>query len=136
MVSIHITYDGNKACSLTHDDSGSTIRTTAPKDIGGEGTTFSPTDLVAAALGSCVLTTIGMFAERNEIDLTGCGIHVTKEMTTEAPRRIARLAATVTLPADGVPEGFRERLEKIAHTCPVAKSLGPDVELPMAFEYR
>ena len=135
MVAMDIVYEGNKGCTLLHQDSGAKIATTAPKDIGGEGTAFSPTDLVGAGLASCILTTIAIFAERNEIELTGSRAHVTKEMTSDAPRRIARLATTVTLPAAKVPEGIRERLEKVGHACPVHRSLHPDVEAPIRFVY-
>ncbi|MDR3708252.1 MAG: OsmC family protein [Capsulimonadaceae bacterium] len=135
MVSMRIKYDGNKGCTLTHEDSGAVIQTSAPKDIGGDGNAFSPTDLVGAALASCILTTIAMFAERNNIDLAGSSAHVTKEMTTDAPRRIGRLVCTVTVPGDRVPEGIRERIEKIAHTCPVHKSLHPEIDAPITFIY-
>ena len=87
MVEIDARYDGDKKCSLTHPE-GATLKTDAPKDIGGDASAFSPTDLVAAALASCVLTTIAMFAERHGLDLTGMTAHVGKEMTPPpAPHR-------------------------------------------------
>ena len=132
---MHITYDGDKKCSLTHDDSGAVIRSDAPKDIGGSGSSFSPTDLVGAALGGCIATTMAMFAERHEIDLTGLRVHVTKEMTKTTPRRIGALKATVTIPTGRVPESQRDALERVGENCPVYKSLHPDIETPIEFIY-
>ena len=132
MVEIEARYDGNKKCSLTHQD-GSTLKTDAPKDIGGEASAFSPTDLVAAALASCVLTTIAMYAERHDLDLTGTSAHVGKAMTA-SPRRIGHLPLTVHLPAS-VAEEMRPVLERVAHSCPVHASLHPDVDAPLEFLY-
>ncbi len=137
MVNITVRYAGNKKCDLTHPE-GATLRTDAPKDIGGDASAFSPTDLVAAGLASCILTTIAMFAERHNIDITsGGGAHATveKHMTTPpAPRRIGRLPVVVTLPASVAVE-MRERLERVGHTCPVHASLHPDVDAPIEYRY-
>ena len=135
MVSIDIVYDGSTHCTLTHE-SGAGIETVAPKDIGGEGNRFSPTDMVAGALGACILTTVAMWAERQGYDITGATAHVTKEMSTEAPRRIGRLVTTLTIPESALPEDLRQRAAQIAHTCPVHKSLHPEVEAPIEFVYR
>ncbi len=135
MVSMHITYNGDKKSTLIHDDSGTKIYTDVPKDIGGDGSSFSPTDLVGAALASCIGTTMAMFAERKELDLTGLEIHVTKEMYTGTPRRIGKLISTVTIPAGRIPVDQREAFERVAHTCPVHRSLHPDVEAPIEFIY-
>ena len=132
MVEIEARYDGHKKCSLTHQE-GSTLKTDAPKDIGGEASAFSPTDLVAAALAACVLTTVAMYAERKGLDLTGMTAHISKEMTA-APRRIGYLPLTVHLPASIAGE-IRPDLEHIAHTCPIHASLHPDVDAPMTFHY-
>jgi putative redox protein len=132
MVEIEARYDGDKKCTLTHPE-GSALRTDAPKDIGGDASAFSPTDLVAAALAACVLTTVAMYAERHELDLTGMTAHVGKEMTA-SPRRIGRLPLVVHLPAS-VPEEVRPTLERVAHACPVHASLHPDVDAPIEFRY-
>jgi putative redox protein len=132
MVEIEARYDGGKKCSLTHQE-GMTLKTDAPKDIGGDASAFSPTDLVAAALAACVLTTVAMYAERHELDLTGMTAHITKEMAT-APRRIGYLPLTVHLPTS-ITEEMRPVLERIAHTCPVHASLHPDVDAPITFHY-
>ncbi len=132
MVEIEARYDGNKKCSLRHQE-GATLPTDAPKDIGGDASAFSPTDLVAAALASCVLTTVAMHAERHDLDLAGMTAHVGKEMTPP-PRRIGRLPLTVRLPAS-VPAEMRPVLERVAHSCPVHASLHPDVQAPIDFLY-
>ena len=136
MVTVNAVYDGQKICTLTHQDSGTSVKSDAPKDIGGSGSTFSPTDFVGAALAGCILTTLAMFADRHNVDITGATAVVTKEMTSDAPRRIGRLCATITLPPDQVPEDFRERLEQIGNTCPVHKSLHPEIEAPVVYVYK
>ena len=99
MVNISAVYVGNKKCDLKHPE-GATLRTDAPKDIGGDASGFSPTDMVAAGLASCILTTMAMYAERHAMDLTGITATVEKHMTQPpSPRRIARLPVVVTIPA-------------------------------------
>ncbi len=134
MVNIAVRYAGNKKCDLKHPE-GATIRTDAPRDIGGDASGFSPTDLVAAGLASCILTTIAMWGERNGIDITGATATVEKHMTQPpSPRRLGRLPVVVTLPA-GVPVEMRERLERIGYACPVHASLHPEVEAPITYIY-
>jgi len=133
MVEIDVQYDGHKKCSLRHQE-GVTLTTDAPKDIGGDASAFSPTDLVAAGLASCILTTIAMWGERHELDLTGISAHVSKEMNP-SPRRIGRLPVSVTIPATSVPVEIRERLEKIGYACPVHASLHPDIDAPIEYRY-
>jgi putative redox protein len=134
MVEIKVRYSGNKKCDLQHPE-GATLRTDAPKDIGGDASAFSPTDLIASGLASCILTTMAMFGERHGIDLTGATATVEKRMSQPpAPRRIARLPVVVTLPAS-VPNEMRERLERVGHTCPVHASLHPEVDAPITYVY-
>ena len=132
MVEIDVRYDGHKKCSLSHQE-GAALQTDAPKDIGGEASAFSPTDLVAAGLASCILTTIAMWGERHELDLAGITAHVGKEMQA-SPRRIGRLPVTVVLPAS-VPQDVRPALERIGYACPVHASLHPDIDAPIEFRY-
>ena len=132
MVEIDVHYDGHKKCTLHHQE-GLTLTTDAPKDIGGDASAFSPTDLVAAGLASCILTTIAMYGERHELDLTGITAHVSKEMNT-SPRRIGRLPVTVTLPAS-IPTEMRATLERVGHSCPVHASLHPDIDAPIEYRY-
>ena len=92
MVQINVTYQGGLRCQAVHGPSGTTLVTDAPVDNHGKGESFSPTDLVATALGACIPTVMGIVAEREKIDLTGMRVTVQKEMSAEPPRRIARLA--------------------------------------------
>ncbi len=135
MVGMQVVYKGEKHCELTHGPSGSVIETDAPKDNNGRGEKFSPTDLMGAALGSCVLTTMAIMAEKDSgtIDLRGARARVVKEMNPN-PRRIARLPVEVEMPKGIKPED-RKRLEAAAHTCPVHRSLHPDVQAPITFVY-
>jgi putative redox protein len=146
MLTITVRYAGNKKCDLTHPDAtgpGKTLRTDAPRDIGGDASAFSPTDLVAGGLASCILTTMAMFAERHGLDLSGATAVVEKHMSQPpfAPgqgRRIARLPVVVTIPARALasaPADMKERLERAGHTCPVHASLHPEVESPITYRY-
>lgn len=129
MATIHITYSGDLRTNCVHLQSGTSINTDAPTDNQGRGEAFSPTDLVANALGTCIITTMAIFARRDDIELKGSEMDVTKVMSDQFPRRIARIEVDITLRSDTLPdETTRTKLEKIAHTCPVALSLHPDVE--------
>ena len=132
MVQIDILYEGKLRCMAKHGPSGTVLSTDAPVDNMGRGESFSPTDLVATALGSCMLTIMGIIAQRHELNITGTTVTVTKEMTPALPRRIAKLGVTITVPAK-LSEEDRKRLENGAMTCPVHKSLHPDIEVPVTF---
>jgi putative redox protein len=132
MVEIDAHYDGHKKCTLNHPE-GPTLTTDAPRDIGGEASAFSPTDLVASGLAACILTTMAMWAERHELDLTGATAHVSKEMQS-SPRRISRLPVVVTLSAT-IPAEMRPVLERVGHQCPVHASLHPEIDAPIEFRY-
>lgn len=135
MVEMNLIYQGEKHCELTHGPSGSKIETDAPKDNMGRGERFSPTDLLGAALSSCVVTTLAIYAEREgiKIDLTGTRATVVKEMTS-TPRRVASLALEIFMPK-GVPVEYRKRLEHVADACPVKRSLSAEVLTPTQFHY-
>ena len=120
-------------CHLVHDASQAQIRTTPPRDNGGDGTSFSPTDLMAAALASCALTTLALIAAREGLTWGDASATLEKDMVG-SPRRIGRLTVVFTMPRHTRVEQ-RPRLEEIAKTCPVALSLHPDVEVPMTFVY-
>lgn len=135
-VEISAVYQGTFQCEATHGPSGSTLKTEAPVDNGGTGGSFSPTDLVASALGTCVLTIIGLVAARHDQDVSGMKINVTKEMITTPVRRIGSLRTLVTIPAACVPVGAdRSRLESAARKCPVHQSLHPEIDAPIEFIY-
>src|SRR5258706_10843964 len=98
MVEIPPVYNGQPRTTATHGPSGGTLITDAPKDNMGKGEAFSPTDLVATALATCILTTMGIVAQRNNLDIAGATAKVTKEMVTTPIRRIGRLAVTIRMP--------------------------------------
>ena len=133
MVEMSVVYLGEKHCELTHGPSQSKIETDAPKDNNGRGENFSPTDLVAAALASCVLTTMAIMAEKDGVSFTGAKAHVSKEMQAN-PRQIAQLPVTVEMPK-GLSVTDRKRLEAAAHACPVHRSLASSVQAPITFNY-
>lgn len=134
MVEIAIDYQGGLRCQAVHGPSGQPLITDAPVDNCGQGASFSPTDLVATALGTCIATTMGIVAARKQVELQGSRFNVRKIMSTDAPRRIARLEvdATIPLPADH-PE--RSLLEAAAHGCPVTRSLHPDLEVVVNWQW-
>ena len=126
-------YAGHLRTEATHSASGSTILTDAPVDNHGRGEAFSPTDLVSAALGSCMMTIMGIVAERHNLDLTGVTYDVTKHMAAE-PRRIRQIDVQFRLPAS-LTEKERTILENAARTCPVALSLNPEIRQEVQFDY-
>jgi putative redox protein len=137
-VEINAVYEGQLHCRATHGPSKVELITDAPTDNGGRGASFSPTDLVATALGTCILTTMGIVAQRNGIDIDGTRVHVTKEMVAQPVRRIGALRVTVTFPADQsakMSAEDRKRVEAAGLHCPVHRSLHPDVQAPIEFRY-
>jgi len=134
MVEINVTYNGQLRTTAVHGPSQNSLITDAPKDNMGKGEAFSPTDLVATALATCILTTMGIVAQRNNLDMSGATARVTKEMVSTPIRRIGRLAVTVHMPRK-LSDDDQRRLENAAHTCPVHRSLHPDVEAPITFTW-
>lgn len=127
-----VIYNGGKACEVCHEPSQSTFLTDAPKDNNGLGRWFSPTDLVGASMGSCMMTIMAMAAEKLGIELEGSRVTVDKEMRTQ-PRRIGKLAVNFYLP--NVDALHRQTLETAALSCPVKHSLHPEVEVPVVFHW-
>lgn len=134
MVTIKGEYQGDLRCELNHGPSGATIATDAPKDNHGKGESFSPTDMVSGALGACMMTIMGIVAGRHAIDLKGSSFSVVKEMS-ESPRRIGKLTVDIYLPEQLTAEQ-KKILETAALTCPVHKSLNPDIDIPINFIYK
>jgi len=134
MVEARIQYQGDLRCTAVHGPSQSSIETDAPVDNMGQGERFSPTDLVGTSLATCVLTTMAIAARRKGLELPGMTAVVRKHMSTEPPRRIARLEVDVTIP---LPSDHPERafLEAAAHGCPVRRSLHPDTEVVETFTW-
>ena len=129
-----VTYDANLRTTCVHLQSGSPIQTDAPTDNKGKGERFSPTDLIATGLGACMITTMGIKAETMDIALNGAKVEVTKVMVSD-PRRIGKIVAHVTIPSLHLDDKTKEILERVARTCPVERSLHPDVELDIAFNW-
>ena len=134
-VAVEITgrYIGHLKTELTHGPSGTVIRTAAPVDNQGDGSSFSPTDLAAASLGACMMTLIAIVGERDGLDLTGLSFRLEKHMASN-PRRIGAIPVTVQMPAGLTPEQ-RKKLENAALTCPVHKSLSEGIDRPVEFVY-
>ena len=122
MTTIDSRYEGALRCHSSHGPSGSVLETDAPTDNQGKGERFSPTDLVATALSTCILTILGIVAERHGWPLQGANARVQKTMTPEAPRRIALLEVWISLPA-GLSEQQRAVLQRAGESCPVKLSL-------------
>jgi putative redox protein len=134
MVKITGEYSGELHCTAVHGPSGAALSTDAPKDNQGRGEAFSPTDLVATALATCIATTLAIVARRHGVELAGLRYAAVKEMSADAPRRIARLTVDIWLPAAAraLPEGL---LQATAEGCPVHRSLAPEVNKVIAFHW-
>ena len=130
MTAIEITYTGGLHTEAVHGPSGARIETDAPLDNAGRGEAFSPTDLLAAALGSCVLTIMGIAAERRGWDISGTRVSVEKEMVADPVRRIGRLVVAIDVAGDH-DERARAALERAAHGCPVHGSLHPETAVDL-----
>jgi uncharacterized OsmC-like protein len=115
------------AMELRHDDSGAVLRTVPPKDNGGDGSSFSPTDLAATSLGACACTTMALWAQRHGVPLERITFELEKLMSAD-PRRLGRLVLTYRITSTCSDEDF-ERLVKMGKTCPVRLSLSPDVDV-------
>lgn len=126
-------YEGNLRVKLIHGPSQSAIETDAPTDNQGKGSRFSPTDLVVAALGSCMMTIMGIVARRDGIKLEGTTFRAEKHMS-ENPRRIGKIALEFNMPSN-LSDEQKKKLEKAAYTCPVHHSLLPEIEMDIRFNY-
>ncbi|MDA7868135.1 OsmC family protein [Akkermansiaceae bacterium] len=135
MVEIQIDYEGLLRCSAEHIPSGNKVTTDAPVDNEGRGESFSPTDMVATALGTCMATIMGIVARQREIDLKGLRLIVLKEMSAELPRRIARLDVEIHVPVAG-DHPDRKVLENAALTCPVQHSIHPEIEVNIDWRWQ
>ena len=134
MVEINTKYKGNLHCTAVHKPSGIKFETDAPVDNHGKGESFSPTDLLAASLAVCYLTTMGISAAERGINMDGTTCRIEKHMSEDKPRRIARLAAEITFPA-GIPLDKRGILEAVALHCPVSKSIHPDIDIDLNLHF-
>jgi uncharacterized OsmC-like protein len=131
-----IIYKGDLRTQATHLQSGTIVETDAPTDNHGKGERFSPTDIVATALGSCMLTIMGIKARDMNVDLEGTKIDITKIMASE-PRRISGIKINFHFPENlQVDEKQKAVLERAALTCPVAKSINPEINMETAFNWK
>jgi putative redox protein len=134
MVPQSFLYLGELRCKATHGPSTIELITDAPTDNQGRGESFSPTDLVVTALATCEVTTMGIVARRDKVVLDGTKVYAEKHMSTDAPRRISHIVVRIEFPP-GIPRHYREKLENTARTCPVVRTLHPDVTLDVSFSY-
>jgi uncharacterized OsmC-like protein len=135
MAKFETKYLGNLRTEITHLQSGNTLTTDAPIDNHGKGEFFSPTDLLASALGSCILTIMGIAANTHGFSIDGAFMETTKVMSSN-PRRVAELIITITFPHNKYSEKELKILEISARECPVANSLHPDLKQTVSFVFK
>ncbi|MBR1983036.1 MAG: OsmC family protein [Akkermansia sp.] len=133
MVKCEVRYEGGLHCRLQHGPSGAAVATDAPVDNRGKGESFSPTDLMCAAMAACMETIMGIYAEDNGLDLSGTCITVGKVMSAN-PRRIARIETEISVP---LPAGnpHQAALEDCVLGSPAMRSLHPDIEVPITWNW-
>lgn len=134
MTTMSLTYRGDLRVECTHDESGATFMTDAPRDNNGKGEAFSPTDLCATAVAACAMTIIGIYARNHDVDVNGMTATATKEMSAN-PRRIGKIEVTFVMPDREYSDKQKTLIERAAHTCPVHLSLHPDVEQIFTFKW-
>lgn len=135
MVKMDMKYLGDLHVVARHLPSGSRLETDAPVDNRGRGESFSPTDLLATAMGTCMATTMGIVAQDKGIDIRGMEVSVEKIMSSDAPRRVKRLNVVLTFPHALAP-AQEELMKQTALNCPVAKSVHPDLQLNAEFRIK
>ena len=129
-----IIYKGDLRCEATHIQSESIVETDAPRDNRGKGERFSPTDTLCVSLATCMLTTMGIKASDMNVDISHSKADVTKHMAKD-PRRVSKIEVTVSLP-ENINEKDRIILENAGNNCPVAKSVHPDIELALVYNWK
>ncbi len=134
MLKISGKFIGNKKIELLHEQSGTKLITAAPLDNNGDGSSFSPTDLLAAGLASCLLTIAAIVADKKGYDISGSSFDVEKIMSSTPPRRIAEIIVKIKLPSSLTQEQ-RQLIEEACLKCPAHKSLHPEVKTPIEFIY-
>lgn len=127
-------YLGGLRTSSVHLRSGKVVLTDAPVDNHGRGEAFSPTDLLSTSLACCMISIMGIVANRISVNIDGARADVVKVMGTD-PRRVIEIGVAITIPGKDLPEKDRQMMENAAHTCPVAKSLHPDLKQTVSFEW-
>ena len=135
MTTMSLKYCGDLRVECTHDESGATFMTDAPKDNNGKGEAFSPTDLCANAVAACAMTIIGIYGKKHDVDVSGMTASVTKEMSAN-PRRIGKIQVIFDMPDREYTDKQKASLERCAHTCPVHLSLHPETEQEFVFNWK
>ena len=135
MTKMTISYSGNLRCKATHIQSGSQLQTDAPLDNNGKGELFSPTDLLATSLTTCMITVMGIAAEKNGFTQGEINAEVEKTMAAD-PRRVQKLRISITFENSSYSDQQKDILEKAALNCPVAKSLSQSLVQAVEFFYR
>lgn len=134
MKKLSSSYLGELRISALHHQSGSKIETDAPVDNNGKGTRFSPTDLLATSYLNCLITIMGIYCNKNGVEFEGCEGEVEKIMY-DSPRRIGELNFILDLSKNSWNEKEKKRIENAARTCPVAKSVSPEIKIDIEFNY-
>lgn len=135
MAHIKVNYLGDLRTEAEHLKSKERIITDAPPDNNGKGEAFSPSDLVCSSLASCMITIMGMVAQRENIDIKGLSAEVTKVMVAN-PRKISEIKIDFLMPGNvSLSEKQKEVLKKAAHTCPVALSIHPEIKQIVSFNF-
>jgi putative redox protein len=134
METVRSKYQGNLRTEAIHVQSGNSLLTDAPLDNKGKGEYFSPTDLLATSLGSCILTTMGIAANTHSINFQDATMKITKIMVSN-PRKVGEVVVEINMGNNQYTEKEKQILEKAALTCPVALSLHPDVKQTIHFNY-
>lgn len=136
MATSEIKYISQLRTECTHLNSNNKFLTDAPTDNNGKGEAFSPTDTVATALGSCMLTIMGIYTNKHQYDLNGSTVLVTKHMSSEGPRKITKIDLDMTVrTTKSLSDQEKEALKRVAATCPVARSLHPDIEQNVTIKF-
>jgi len=133
MVKCNIKYTGDLRCEIEHENSRACVYTDAPADNQGKGASFSPTDLMCSGVGACMATIIAIYGRNHQIALEGFSVEVTKHMSA-SPRRIAKNEIQITLPLPADSEHAQALMER-AMDCPAKKSLHPDIEVPIIWNW-
>lgn len=134
MPNFEVFYQGNLRCKAEHIQSGTSILTDAPIDNQGKGESFSPTDLLAIALGTCMATVMGIEANNLKLNLSGTQLHINKIMGI-SPRRVVEIKIDITIPDENFTENQKSKLIEIGINCPVAKSIHPDIYQNIKFNF-
>jgi putative redox protein len=131
---ITVQYQGKLRCQAVRNENGQIVTTDVGADHGGQGEYYSPVELAAAALGTCVTSMVAFVGERSNVDLSSMQTAVSFDMATSPARRIGSIKVTVKLP-NSVPEAVRPKLEIAAKSCPVKNSLHPDIQITVELVY-